>query len=37
MTPSAIALLSVSIVVLWGGLAVAVTNLLRHPDLSDED
>lgn len=37
MSVSAIILLAVSIVVLWGGLGLAIVNLLRHPDLSHED
>ncbi len=37
MTGSAIALLAVSMVMLWGGLAVAIVNLMRHPDHSNED
>ncbi len=37
MTTSALVLMGVSIVMLWGGLAAAVVNLLRHPDRSNED
>lgn len=37
MTGSAIALLVVSIMVLWGGLAASIVNLVRHPDQSSED
>lgn len=34
MSASAITLLAVSMVLLWGGLTAAVVNLLRHPDLT---
>ena len=37
MNASAIALLVVSMLMLWGGLGAAITNLVRHPDLSAED
>lgn len=32
MSASAIAMMSASIVILWGGLAAAIINLRRHPE-----
>mgnify|MGYP002655629354 FL=1 len=37
MNASAVVLLIVSMLMLWGGLGAAIVNLLRHPDLSTED
>lgn len=37
MNFEAIILLIVSMVTLWGGLALAVANLMRHPDLTQEE
>ncbi|MCT1789390.1 methionine/alanine import family NSS transporter small subunit [Dermabacter hominis] len=37
MNASAIALLVVSMLMLWGGLGAAIINLVRHPDLSAGD
>ncbi|EPH15219.1 methionine/alanine import family NSS transporter small subunit [Dermabacter hominis] len=37
MNASAVVLLIVSMLMLWGGLGAAIVNLLRHPDLSAED
>lgn len=37
MSASAITLLVVSMLLLWGGLGAAIVNLVRHPDLSAED
>jgi hypothetical protein len=32
MTSSAIVMMILSIVLLWGGLAAAIIHLMRHPD-----
>ncbi|MCT1867137.1 methionine/alanine import family NSS transporter small subunit [Dermabacter sp. p3-SID358] len=37
MNASAITLLIVAMLMLWGGLGAAIVNLVRHPDLSAED
>lgn len=37
MNASAVVLLIVSMLMLWGGLGAAIINLVRHPDLSAED
>ncbi|ADG78773.1 Methionine and alanine importer, small subunit OS=Tsukamurella paurometabola (strain ATCC 8368 / DSM / CCUG 35730 / CIP 100753 / JCM 10117 / KCTC 9821 /NBRC 16120 / NCIMB 702349 / NCTC 13040) OX=521096 GN=Tpau_2163 PE=4 SV=1 [Tsukamurella paurometabola] len=37
MNASAIAMLAVSIVVVWGGLVAAVINFRRHPELDGDD
>ncbi|WP_454085599.1 methionine/alanine import family NSS transporter small subunit [Georgenia sp. Marseille-Q6866] len=36
MTSLSIALMVISILIIWGGLAVAITFLVKHP-LEDED
>ncbi len=36
MTPLAIALMLLAMLIIWGGLAVAITFLARHP-LEDEE
>jgi hypothetical protein len=35
MSTTAIALLVVSLVVVWGGLALSIVALVRHPDRTD--
>ncbi|MCS6711505.1 methionine/alanine import family NSS transporter small subunit [Brachybacterium sp. EF45031] len=35
MSASAIAMLLIAIATLWGGLAAAIVNILRHPELED--
>lgn len=35
MTPIAIAMLTISILLVWGGLVAALINLRRHPDPDD--
>lgn len=37
MTPTAITMLVIAVVTLWGGLGLAAWNLFRRPDLSAED
>ncbi len=37
MTPIAITMLIIAIVTVWGGLALALINLSRHPEEPEED
>lgn len=37
MTASAIVMMLVAMLIIWGGLALAVVNLRRSPDLPHED
>jgi hypothetical protein len=37
MNTSAIVMLIISIVFLWGGLALAVLHLVKHPESLDEE
>lgn len=37
MTPTAIIMLVISIVTVWGGLVAAVVNLARHPEVADSE
>ncbi|WP_019202925.1 methionine/alanine import family NSS transporter small subunit [Tsukamurella sp. 1534] len=37
MSGGAIAMMAVSIVVVWGGLVAAVVNFRRHPELDGDD
>ncbi len=37
MSTGAIVMLIISITIVWGGLVVAIVQLRRHPDLSEED
>lgn len=37
MTPTAIVMLVISIVTVWGGLVAAVVNLARHPEVADAE
>jgi hypothetical protein len=36
MSASAIVMLCVAIVTVWGGLAAAVVNIVRHPEDTDD-
>lgn len=37
MTPTAIVMLSIAILTIWGGLIAAIINLARHPEVSDTE
>ncbi|WP_306368480.1 methionine/alanine import family NSS transporter small subunit [Nocardiopsis sp. CC223A] len=37
MSASAIVMMIISMVVLWGGLAAAVLHLRRHPEVPDDE
>lgn len=37
MTPVAIVMMIITCLIVWGGLAVAITNLMTHPDPEDDD
>lgn len=37
MTPTAIIMLSIAILTIWGGLIAAIINLVRHPEVSDTE
>ncbi|WP_017575755.1 methionine/alanine import family NSS transporter small subunit [Nocardiopsis kunsanensis] len=37
MSTSAIVMMAISIALLWGGLAAAVTHLLRNPEEAEKD
>ncbi|WP_403023240.1 methionine/alanine import family NSS transporter small subunit [Salinibacterium sp. GXW1014] len=37
MTPTAIVMLVIAIVTVWGGLVAAVVNLARHPEVADSE
>ncbi|QEE60745.1 methionine/alanine import family NSS transporter small subunit [Salinibacterium sp. dk2585] len=37
MTPSAIVMLVIAIVTVWGGLVAAIVNLARHPEVADSE
>ncbi|MGW9627985.1 methionine/alanine import family NSS transporter small subunit [Microbacterium sp. NPDC055521] len=36
MTPTAVVMMIVAMVTVWGGLAVAVVNLVRHPEVAED-
>lgn len=36
MTPVAIVMMLVAMLIIWGGLALAISNLLRHPEAEHE-
>lgn len=37
MTPTAIVMMVVAMVAVWGGLVAAVVNLARHPEVADAE
>ncbi|MFS0892724.1 methionine/alanine import family NSS transporter small subunit [Microbacterium sp. 179-I 3D3 NHS] len=37
MTPTAIVMMIIAMVTVWGGLVAAVVNLARHPEASDDE
>lgn len=37
MTPIAIIFMLISMITIWGGLIIALINLSRHPEKSDDD
>ncbi|WP_417564319.1 methionine/alanine import family NSS transporter small subunit [Microbacterium sp.] len=37
MTATAVVMMIVAMVTVWGGLVVAVVNLARHPEVADEE
>ncbi|MBF0673315.1 MAG: methionine/alanine import family NSS transporter small subunit [Salinibacterium sp.] len=37
MTPTAVVMLVIAIVTVWGGLVAAVVNLARHPETADAE
>ncbi|WP_314425758.1 methionine/alanine import family NSS transporter small subunit [uncultured Microbacterium sp.] len=37
MTPTAIVMMIVAMVAVWGGLVAAVVNLARHPEVADAE
>jgi len=37
MTTTAIVMMIIAMVTVWGGLALAVVNLVRHPESAEED
>jgi len=37
MTPTAIVMMIVAMVAVWGGLVAAVVNLARHPEVADSE
>ncbi|MGX1793098.1 methionine/alanine import family NSS transporter small subunit [Microbacterium sp.] len=37
MTPTAVVMMIVAMVTVWGGLAVAVVNLVRHPEVAEDE
>lgn len=37
MTPTAIVMMSIAILTVWGGLIAAIVNLARHPEVSDTE
>jgi hypothetical protein len=37
MTPTAIVMMIIAMVTVWGGLAAAVINLVRHPEVADAE
>lgn len=36
MSASAIVMMIIAIVTVWGGLAAAIVNIVRHPEAADE-
>lgn len=36
MTPIAISMMLITMLIVWGGLAVAILNLMRNPDPEDD-
>lgn len=37
MTPTAVVMMIVAMVTVWGGLALAVVNLVRHPEATEDE
>lgn len=37
MTPTAVVMMIVAMVTVWGGLALAVVNLARHPEAVEDE
>lgn len=37
MTPTAITMMIVAMVTVWGGLVAAIINLARHPEVADDE
>lgn len=37
MTTTAIIMMIVAMVTVWGGLALAIVNLARHPEVADDE
>lgn len=37
MTPTAIVMMSIAILTVWGGLIAAIVNLARHPEVADTE
>ncbi|WP_313479137.1 methionine/alanine import family NSS transporter small subunit [Microbacterium sp.] len=37
MTPTAVVMMIVAMVTVWGGLALAVVNLVRHPEAAEDE
>ncbi len=37
MTPTAIVMMTIAILTVWGGLIAAIVNLARHPEVADAE
>ena len=37
MTPTAIVMMTIAILTVWGGLVAAIVNLARHPEVADTE
>lgn len=37
MTPTAVVMMIIAMVTVWGGLALAVVNLVRHPEAAEDE
>ncbi|MGI8392443.1 methionine/alanine import family NSS transporter small subunit [Leucobacter sp. Z1108] len=37
MTPTAIVMMTIAILTLWGGLVAAIVNLARHPEVAETE
>lgn len=37
MTPTAIVMMTIAILTVWGGLIAAIVNLARHPEVADTE
>lgn len=37
MTPAAIVFMIIAMVTVWGGLAAAIVNLVRHPESAEDE